>query len=86
MKKTLEMIAAMKRLIDDNPRMTTRQVAAELFETNNDTRDFLTQRDVEQVKQSPYSSALNLCDLFWNSKYLLRNDEFEDHEDATLAV
>ncbi|QQP36170.1 Uncharacterized protein FKW44_021179 [Caligus rogercresseyi] len=29
-----------------------------------DTRDFLTRRDVEQVKQSPYSPELNLCDRY----------------------
>ncbi|QQP35783.1 Hypothetical protein FKW44_020668, partial [Caligus rogercresseyi] len=38
---------------------------------------------VEQVKQSPCSHDLNLCDryLFRNLKYLLLNDEFGGHED-----
>ncbi|QQP57624.1 Uncharacterized protein FKW44_002673 [Caligus rogercresseyi] len=30
--------------------------------TATDTREFLTRRDVEPVKQSPYSPDLNLCD------------------------
>ena len=53
-----------------------------------DTRLFLTRRDVEPVKQSPYSPDLNLCDryLFRKLKYLLRNDEFRGHEEATAAV
>ncbi|QQP55173.1 Uncharacterized protein FKW44_008273, partial [Caligus rogercresseyi] len=42
------------------------------------TKDFLTRRDVKQVKQSLNSPELNLCDryLFRKSKYLLWNDEF----------
>ncbi|QQP51239.1 Uncharacterized protein FKW44_012534, partial [Caligus rogercresseyi] len=32
--------------------------------TTTDTREFLTRRDVEPVKQSPYSPDLNLCDRF----------------------
>ncbi|QQP32993.1 Uncharacterized protein FKW44_024202, partial [Caligus rogercresseyi] len=32
--------------------------------TDTDTREFLTRRDVEPVKQSPYSPDLNLCDRF----------------------
>ncbi|QQP52570.1 Uncharacterized protein FKW44_004758 [Caligus rogercresseyi] len=32
--------------------------------TATDTREFLTRRDVEPVKQSPYSPDLNLCDRF----------------------
>ncbi|QQP36318.1 Uncharacterized protein FKW44_021372, partial [Caligus rogercresseyi] len=32
--------------------------------TATDTREFLTQRDVEPVKQSPYLPDLNLCDRF----------------------
>ena len=53
-----------------------------------DTRLFLTRRDVEPVKQSPYSPDLNLCDryLFRKLKYLLRNDEFRGHEEATAVV
>ncbi|QQP50231.1 Uncharacterized protein FKW44_011161, partial [Caligus rogercresseyi] len=41
--------------------------------TATDTREFLTRRDVEPVKQSPYSPDLNLCDrfLFWKLKHLL---------------
>ncbi|QQP34906.1 Uncharacterized protein FKW44_022954 [Caligus rogercresseyi] len=56
--------------------------------TATDTREFLTRRDVEPVKQSPYSPDLNLCDrfLFRKLKLLLREDEFGDHEEATLAV
>ncbi|QQP53517.1 Uncharacterized protein FKW44_006023, partial [Caligus rogercresseyi] len=56
--------------------------------TTTDTREFLTRRDVEPVKQSPYSPDLNLCDrfLFWKLKHLLREDEFGGHEEATLAV
>ncbi|QQP50108.1 Transposase [Caligus rogercresseyi] len=49
--------------------------------TATDTREFLTRRDVEMVKQSPYSPDLNLCDRF-----LFRKDEFGGHEEATLAV
>ncbi|QQP50175.1 Uncharacterized protein FKW44_011088 [Caligus rogercresseyi] len=50
--------------------------------------EFLTRRDVEPVKQSPYSSDLNLCDrfLFRKVKHLLREDEFGGHEEATLAL
>ncbi|QQP49304.1 Transposase, partial [Caligus rogercresseyi] len=46
--------------------------------TATDTREFLTRRDVEPVKQSPYSPSLNLCDrfLFRKLKHLLREDEF----------
>ncbi|QQP40986.1 Transposase [Caligus rogercresseyi] len=49
-------------------------------------REFLTRRDVEQVKQSPYSPDLSLCDrsLFRKLKHLLRGDEFGGHEEATL--
>ncbi|QQP50092.1 Uncharacterized protein FKW44_010979, partial [Caligus rogercresseyi] len=56
--------------------------------TATDTREFLTRRDVEPVKQSPYSPDLNLCErfLFWKLKHLLRDDEFGGHEEATLAV
>ncbi|QQP57880.1 Uncharacterized protein FKW44_003021, partial [Caligus rogercresseyi] len=48
----------------------------------------LTRRDVEPVKQSPYSPDLNLCDRFLlrKLKHLLREDEFGGHEEATLAV
>ncbi|QQP54386.1 Transposase [Caligus rogercresseyi] len=50
--------------------------------------EFLTRRDVEPVKQSPYSPDLNLCDrfLFRKLKHLLREDEFGDHEEPTIAV
>ena len=53
-----------------------------------ETRDFLTHRDMEQVKQSPYSPDLNLCDrfLFRKLKHLLRDDLFRTHEDAISAV
>ncbi|QQP37615.1 Uncharacterized protein FKW44_017937 [Caligus rogercresseyi] len=56
--------------------------------TATDIREFLTRRDVEPVKQSPYSHDLNLCDrfLFRKLKHLLRKDEFGGHEEATLAV
>ncbi|QQP57813.1 Transposase [Caligus rogercresseyi] len=56
--------------------------------TATDTREFLTRRDVEPVKQSPYSPDLNLCDrfLFRKLNHLLPEDEFEGHEEATLAV
>ncbi|QQP38563.1 Transposase, partial [Caligus rogercresseyi] len=56
--------------------------------TATDTREFLTRRDVETVKQSPYSPDLNLCDrfLFQKLKHLLQEDEFGGHEEATLAV
>ncbi|QQP54273.1 Uncharacterized protein FKW44_007051 [Caligus rogercresseyi] len=56
--------------------------------TVTDTREFLTRRDVEPVKQSPYSPDLNLCDRFLlqKLKHLLREDEFGSHEEATLAV
>ncbi|QQP51034.1 Uncharacterized protein FKW44_012238 [Caligus rogercresseyi] len=39
-------------------------------------------------EQSPYSPDLNLCDrfLFRKLKYLLRDDKFGGHEEATLAV
>ncbi|QQP55012.1 Uncharacterized protein FKW44_008038 [Caligus rogercresseyi] len=51
-------------------------------------QEFLTWRDVETVKQSPYSPDLNLCDrfLFRKLKHLLREDEFGGHNEATLAV
>ncbi|QQP42094.1 Transposase, partial [Caligus rogercresseyi] len=56
--------------------------------TATDTREFLTRKDVEPVKQSPYSPDLNLCDGFCSGKlkHLLREDEFGAHEEATLAV
>ncbi|QQP34820.1 Uncharacterized protein FKW44_022845 [Caligus rogercresseyi] len=56
--------------------------------TATDTREFLTRRDVEPVKQSPYSPDLNLCDrfLFQKLKHLHREDEFGVHKEATLAV
>ncbi|QQP51669.1 Uncharacterized protein FKW44_013097, partial [Caligus rogercresseyi] len=44
--------------------------------TATDTREFLTRRDVEPVKQF----------LFRKLKHLLREDEFGGHEEATLAV
>ncbi|QQP38024.1 ATP-dependent DNA helicase [Caligus rogercresseyi] len=49
---------------------------------------FLTRRDVEPVKQSPYSPDVNLCDrfLFRKLKHLLWEDEFGGREEATLAV
>ncbi|QQP51602.1 Uncharacterized protein FKW44_013020 [Caligus rogercresseyi] len=119
--RTPETIAAVKHLIENNPRMTTRTVATEvslqqkpvsrlltedlglrnvhlkdcLLMWDNtrphaaaDTRDFLTPRDIEQVKQIPYSPNLNLCDryLFRKMEYLLRNDELGGHEEATLVV
>ncbi|QQP54576.1 Uncharacterized protein FKW44_007451, partial [Caligus rogercresseyi] len=42
------------------------------------TMHFRTRRDMEPVKQSPYSPDLNLCDrfLFRKLKHLLREDEF----------
>ncbi|QQP37556.1 Uncharacterized protein FKW44_017853, partial [Caligus rogercresseyi] len=48
--------------------------------TATDTREFLARRDVEPVKQSPYSPDLNLCDrfLFWKTVW--------GHEEATLAI
>ncbi|QQP48528.1 Transposase, partial [Caligus rogercresseyi] len=56
--------------------------------TATDTREFLTRRDVEPVKQSPYSPDLNLCDrfLFQKLKHLLWADEFGGNEEVTLAV
>ncbi|QQP40580.1 Uncharacterized protein FKW44_014674 [Caligus rogercresseyi] len=53
-----------------------------------DTRECLNRRDVEQVKQRPYSPDLNLYAryLFRKLKYLLQNNEFGGHEDATLTV
>ncbi|QQP52595.1 Uncharacterized protein FKW44_004787, partial [Caligus rogercresseyi] len=50
--------------------------------------EFLTWRDVESVKQSPYSPDLNLCDRFQfqKLKHLLREDELGGHEEATLVV
>ncbi|QQP39897.1 Uncharacterized protein FKW44_013757, partial [Caligus rogercresseyi] len=48
--------------------------------TATNTKEFLTRRDVEPVKQSPYSPDLNLL------KHLLREDEFGGHKEATLAV
>ncbi|QQP55731.1 Uncharacterized protein FKW44_000166 [Caligus rogercresseyi] len=56
--------------------------------TATDNREFLTRRDVEPVKQSPYSPDLNLRDrfLFLKLKHLLREDEFGGHEEATLTV
>ncbi|QQP49681.1 Hypothetical protein FKW44_010435 [Caligus rogercresseyi] len=56
--------------------------------TATDTREFLTRRDVEPVKQSLYSPDPNLCDrfLFRKLKQLLREDDFGGHEEATLAV
>ncbi|QQP50256.1 Uncharacterized protein FKW44_011199 [Caligus rogercresseyi] len=44
--------------------------------TATNTREFLTRRDVEPVKQF----------LFRKLKHLLREDEFGGHEEATLAV
>ena len=40
---------------------------------------------MEPIKQSPYSPDLNLCDrfLFRKLKHLLRNEEFNAHEDLT---
>ncbi|QQP57931.1 Uncharacterized protein FKW44_003093 [Caligus rogercresseyi] len=49
--------------------------------TATDTRKFLTRRDVEPVKHSPYSPDLNLCDRFLFQKTILGG-----HEEATLAV
>ncbi|QQP57477.1 Uncharacterized protein FKW44_002485, partial [Caligus rogercresseyi] len=49
--------------------------------TATDTREFLNRRDVEPVKQSPYSPDLNLCDRF-----LFRKTSVGGHEEATLAV
>ncbi|QQP42237.1 Uncharacterized protein FKW44_016838 [Caligus rogercresseyi] len=51
-------------------------------------QEFLARRDVEPVKQSPYSPDLNLCDRFLlrKLKHLLREDEFGGHEEATLTV
>ncbi|QQP52257.1 Uncharacterized protein FKW44_004354 [Caligus rogercresseyi] len=56
--------------------------------TATDTREFLTPRDVEPVKTSPYSSDLNLWGrfVFRKLKHLLWEDEFGGHEEATLAV
>ncbi|QQP39273.1 Uncharacterized protein FKW44_020100 [Caligus rogercresseyi] len=55
--------------------------------TATDTKEFLTRRDVEPVKQSPHSPDLILCDrfLFRKLKHLLRKDEFGGKECA-LAV
>ncbi|QQP57301.1 Uncharacterized protein FKW44_002233, partial [Caligus rogercresseyi] len=53
--------------------------------TATDTREFLTHRDMQPVKQSPYSPDLNRF-LFRKLKHLFREDEFGGHEDATLAV
>ena len=52
------------------------------------TRQFLAQRKVEPIKQSPCSPDLNLCDrfLFRKLKHLLRNEEFNDYEDLTEGV
>ena len=53
-----------------------------------ETRQFLERREVEPVKQSPYSPDLKLCDrlLFRKLKNLLREEDFNSHEDATQAV
>ena len=53
-----------------------------------ETRHFLTQHDMEQVKQSPHSPDLNLCDrfLFRKLKHLLRDELFRTHEEATSAI
>ncbi|QQP48993.1 Uncharacterized protein FKW44_009494, partial [Caligus rogercresseyi] len=48
--------------------------------TATDTREYLTQRDVEPVKQLPYSPDLNLFEA------PSPGDEFGGHEEATLAV
>ncbi|QQP41891.1 Uncharacterized protein FKW44_016390 [Caligus rogercresseyi] len=55
--------------------------------TATDTKES-SLRDVEPVKQSPYSPDLNLCDrsLFRQLKHLLWEDEFGGHEETTLAV
>ena len=52
------------------------------------TTQFLAGREVQTVKQSPYSPDLNLCDrfLFRKLKHLLRNEDFGGHEEATAAV
>ncbi|QQP35496.1 Uncharacterized protein FKW44_023742, partial [Caligus rogercresseyi] len=47
--------------------------------TATDTREFLTRRDVEPVKQSLTRPEPKL-------KHLLQEDEFGGHEEATLAV
>ncbi|QQP53344.1 Uncharacterized protein FKW44_005798 [Caligus rogercresseyi] len=54
--------------------------------STTDTREFLTRRDVEPVKQPPYSPDLNLCDrfLFRKLKRLLREDDFGVHEELHL--
>ena len=52
------------------------------------TKQCLARRKVEPIKQSPYSPDLNLCDrfLFRKLKHLLRNEEFNAHEDLTQGV
>ncbi|QQP35304.1 Uncharacterized protein FKW44_023482 [Caligus rogercresseyi] len=95
----------MKRLIEDNTRMTTRQVATEdlglrnvlsvlvphhLYKTNKWHRVKCCRNLLKLFRdhrEDYLSSHLNLCNryLFQKLKYLLQNDEFGGHEDATLG-
>ena len=46
------------------------------------TQAFLTERNVELLKQPAYSPDLNLCDgyLFRKDEHLLKSHDFKDHE------
>ena len=52
------------------------------------TKEFLTQRGISVVQQSPYSPDLNLCDrfLFRAIKQDLKYEHFEDSEDLRVAI
>ena len=52
------------------------------------TQDYLAQRDISVVHQSPYSPDLNLCDryLFRAIKQDLKNDDFDGPEAVGKAI
>ena len=52
------------------------------------SRQYLDQRKVERVKQSPYSPDINLCDrnLFRKLKTMLRDEDFNGPEEVEAAV
>ena len=52
------------------------------------TQDYLKQRDISIVCQSPYSPDLNLCDrfLFRAIKQDLKNDDFDGPEGVNRAI
>ncbi|QQP52518.1 Uncharacterized protein FKW44_004693, partial [Caligus rogercresseyi] len=88
-------VARVKRLVDDNPRMTTRRFLS-LKQDKIQLKDCLLMWDNARPHTATDTREFltrrdveqNLCDrfLFWKLKHLLREDEFGGHEEATLAV